>query len=112
MSAAEILKTIRRVYKSKSRTFAKRAKVPTMNSDALNPSELAILALIVQGCDNRTIGTKLGLGTHAVKYRLRKLFAKLDVRKRTVAARRAIERGMISVNAVDKSPRPFSRTNF
>jgi two-component system NarL family response regulator len=112
MSAAEILKTIRRVYKSKSRTFARRTRGPTMNSAALNPSELAILALIVQGCDNRTIGKKLGLRTHALKYRMRKLFVKLDVRKRAVAARRAIECGIIPVNTIDKNPPLVSTANF
>jgi len=54
-----------------------------------------MLALLVEGYDNRTIGLQLGLGTDAVKYHLRGLFSKLGVKKRTVAARRAIERGLV-----------------
>ena len=96
-STTEILNTIRRVHHLKSGISEEPAcgLAPDVNSTDLQPSELEILALIVQGNTNRIIGTKLGLRTDAVKYRLRKLFSKLGVRKRTAAARRAIERGLI-----------------
>jgi two-component system NarL family response regulator len=98
-SPGEILKTIRRVHRGKSAISAERghALAPTVNSVDLKPLELDILALIVQGHDNRTIGSQLGLGTDAVKYHLRVLFSKLGVRKRAAAARQAIERGLLDI---------------
>ena len=94
--AAEILKTIRQVHRRKERISHGRARelAPTANSVDLNSLELEILALIVQGDDNRTVGVKLGLRTDAVKYHLRGLFSKLGVKKRAAAARWAIERGL------------------
>ena len=94
--AEEILKTIRHVHRRKQRISHHRAvkeDSASANSVDLNSLELEILALIVQGDDNRTIGIKLGLRTDAVKYHLRGLFSKLGVKKRAAAARRAIEHG-------------------
>jgi DNA-binding NarL/FixJ family response regulator len=96
-SAGEILRTIRRVHRGKasiSRPWAKKL-APKVNPMDLKPLELDILALIVNGHDNRTIGSELGLGTDAVKYHLRGLFSKLGVKKRAAAARQAIERGLL-----------------
>ena len=72
--------------------------MPAASSSTLKPSELEILTLIVQGYDNRTIGSKIGLGTDAVKYRLRGLFSKLGVRRRAAAARQAIDRGLLEID--------------
>jgi len=69
-----------------------------LNSIDLKPLELEILQLIVQGHDNRTIGSQLGLRTDTVKYHLRALFSKLGVRKRAAAARKAIERGLLGIS--------------
>jgi two-component system NarL family response regulator len=98
-SPREILKTIRRVHEGKagmSREVAQEL-AHNVNSADLKPLELDILALIVQGDDNRTIGTKLGLGTDAVKYHLRGIFSKLGVKKRAAAARKVIERGILGI---------------
>jgi DNA-binding NarL/FixJ family response regulator len=99
-SPDEILKTIRRVHWGKEVTSREWARelAPNTNSVDLTPLELDILALIVQGHDNRTIATKLGFRTDAVKYHLRRLFSKLGVRKRAAAARAAIERGILSIS--------------
>jgi len=96
-SPEEILKTIRRVHREKARILHEwgQALAPNVNAADLKPLELDILALIVQGHDNRTIGSHLGLGTDAVKYHLRGIFSKLGVRKRAAAARQAIERGLL-----------------
>jgi DNA-binding NarL/FixJ family response regulator len=96
-SPSEILRTIRRVHRGESgisRKWAQEA-ILKQNSIDLKPLESEILALIVQGLDNRTIGAQLGLGTDAVKYHLRVLFSKLGVRKRAAAARQAMERGLL-----------------
>jgi two-component system NarL family response regulator len=96
---SEILKTIRRVHRGKSAISRQRrtSEVSCVKSSDLKPLELEILALIVEGYDNRRIGLKLGLGTEAVKYHLRGLFSKLGVRKRATAARRAIETGLLRI---------------
>jgi DNA-binding NarL/FixJ family response regulator len=96
-SAREILRTIRRVHRGEASISRVRAKelAPNVNSADLQPLEVDILALIVEGHDNRTIGSRLGLGTDAVKYHLRGLFSKLGVKKRASAARQAIERGLL-----------------
>jgi len=105
---AEILKTIRRVYQGDSCISPDRAKelVPNATSRALKlkPQELKILELILQGDNNRTIGTKLGLRTNTVKYLLRGLFSKLGVRRRAGAARQAIERGLLQIEGTQEKP--------
>lgn len=98
VSAVQLLKTIRRVHRSKSwisETMA-REFAPNSKSDDLNASELRILALVIEGHANRTIGLKLGLDADAVKYRLRRVFSKLGVTKRAAAAREAIERNLMN----------------
>ena len=99
-SPGEILQTIRQVHHCKTVTSPKgvEALAPNLNSIDLKPLELEILQLIVQGHDNRTIGSQLGLRTDTVKYHLRALFSKLGVRKRAAAARKAIERGLVGIS--------------
>jgi two-component system NarL family response regulator len=99
-SPGEILKTIRQVHGGKTRISDERqgTQASHVNSIDLKPLELDMLTLIVQGHDNRTIGSQLGLGTDAVKYHLRALFCKLGVKKRTAAARMAIERGLLKIS--------------
>jgi len=95
-SPRQILKTIRRVHGGKAPISCDRVtQAPNLKSSDLKPLELEILALIVEGYDNRRIASRLGLGTDAVKYHLRGLFSKLGVRKRAAAARQAIERGLL-----------------
>ena len=98
-STREILKTIRCVYRGEARISKQLGQglAPNGNSADLKPLELDILTLIVQGHDNRTIGSRLGLGTDAMKYHLRTVFSKLGVRKRAAAARQAIERGLVTM---------------
>lgn len=97
VSVVEIVNTIRRVHQLKDGISDEYAcePAPRMNSADLEALELEILSQIVQGNTNRIIGTELSLGADAVKYRLRKLFRKLGVRKRAAAARQALERGLI-----------------
>ena len=98
-STREILKTIRCVYGGEARISKHwgQGLAPNGNSADLKPLELDILTLIVQGHDNRTIGSRLGLRTDAVKYHLRTVFSKLGVQKRAAAARQAIERSLVTV---------------
>lgn len=91
----EILNAIRRVHRAEGAISRERGQEPpNVNSVNLKPVEVDILKLIVQGHDNRTIASQLGLGTNALKYILRGMFAKLGVKTRAAAARLAIERGI------------------
>jgi len=92
----EILRTIRSVHHGKAPVSAKpgKAAAGSVNSGDLKPLELEILTLIVQGHDNRTIGTRLGLSLGNVKSLLRSLYSKLGVGRRAAAARQAMERGL------------------
>lgn len=96
-SPSEILKTIRRVHRGKVPILGQQRTrdVSCEKSSDLKPLELEILALIVEGYDNRRIGLQLGLGTHSVKYHLRGLFSKLGVRNRATAARQALANGLL-----------------
>jgi two-component system NarL family response regulator len=96
-SPSQILKTIRNVHRGKAPISSDRITKPVrcVNSGDLKPLELEMLALLVEGYDNRKIASQVGLGTDAVKYHLRGLFTKLGVRKRAAAARQAIERGLL-----------------
>lgn len=93
----EILRTIRRVHQGATPFRAGRHRALSQNVGVRNfkPTELETLALLMQGYDNRTIGNKLGIHTCAVKYRLRVLFSKLGVRRRSAAVIQAIERGLL-----------------
>jgi two-component system, NarL family, response regulator len=98
--AEEILNTIRRVQRGETAILRQRGqeRAPKVNSAEFKPVEMEILKLIVQGHDNRTICSQLGLGANALKYLLRGLFSKLGVRKRAAAAKVAIERGLLDIN--------------
>ncbi|SDF76823.1 two component transcriptional regulator, LuxR family [Limimonas halophila] len=64
----------------------------------LTSREMAILALLGQGADNRTISSMLGISEASVKGHLRSLFRKLHVRNRTEAA-------ILYTHMADKVPR-------
>jgi two-component system NarL family response regulator len=95
----EILNTIRRVHRGETGILRERRpeSAQRLNSADLKPIEMEILKLIVQGHDNRTICSQLGLGENALKYVLRGLFSKLGIRKRAAAARVAVERGLLDI---------------
>jgi LuxR family maltose regulon positive regulatory protein len=63
--------------------------------DSLNERERDVLSLVGWGMSNREIARKLGMTEGTVKWYLQQVFSKLDVRRRTVAVRRARELGML-----------------
>jgi len=58
----------------------------------LNPRELDVMKLLVQGLANKEIATQMGISESAVKNTLQHLFAKTDVRTRAQLVRVAMER--------------------
>ena len=63
--------------------------------DPLSQRELEILRLIAQGLTNREIGERLFLALDTIKGHNRKIFAKLQVHRRTEAVARARELGLL-----------------
>ena len=64
-------------------------------SAVLSNRECEVLALIVEGLNNRQIGEELGIARNTVKNHLRSVYAKLNVQNRTQAAAYAVGRGMV-----------------
>jgi LuxR family maltose regulon positive regulatory protein len=76
-----------------------RPSIPTVGPsplvDPLSPRELEILSLIAEGLSNREICTRLFLALDTVKGHNRRIFEKLQVKRRTEAIARARELGLI-----------------
>jgi len=63
--------------------------------EPLSQREIEILQLIAQGLSNREIGDRLFLALDTIKGHNRKIFAKLQVHRRTEAVARARELGLL-----------------
>jgi LuxR family transcriptional regulator, maltose regulon positive regulatory protein len=63
--------------------------------EPLSQRELEVLHLIAQGLSNRDIGERLFLALDTVKGHNQKIFAKLQVQRRTEAVARARELGLL-----------------
>ena len=59
---------------------------------SLNPRELDVLRLVVQGLSNKEIASRMGISESAVKNTLQQLFGKTEVRTRSQLVRVALER--------------------
>ncbi len=59
--------------------------------------EREILALIAEGCANKEIAAKLGIGEDTVKHHVSSILGKLDVNDRAQAAVEAIRRGIVKL---------------
>lgn len=63
--------------------------------EALNARESDVIKLVAQGLSNREIGARLGLTEGSVKWYLQCIFAKLGVRRRSVALIKARKFGLV-----------------
>ena len=68
---------------------------PVAEVDPLSPRELELLRLVAQGLSNQEIGERLFLALDTVKGHNRRIYAKLQVQRRTEAVARARELGLI-----------------
>jgi LuxR family maltose regulon positive regulatory protein len=74
---------------------------PTANSgkqplvEPLSEREIEVLRLVAEGLTNREIGERLFLALDTVKGHNRRIFGKLEVRRRTEAVARARELGLL-----------------
>ena len=78
-----------------SSALASPAPGPSASAELLSARELEVLRLIAQGLSNREIGTRLFLALDTVKGHNRRIFEKLNVRRRTEAVARAGELGLL-----------------
>ncbi len=76
--------------------LANRHKLPLPSVDSpLSAREIDVIRLVAQGLSNREIGERLFLALDTVKGHNRRIYAKLDVRRRTEAVARARELGLL-----------------
>jgi NarL family two-component system response regulator LiaR len=66
--------------------------------EELTPGEMAVLRLVAQGADNRTIAEQLALSERTVANRLSNVYQKLHVNSRTQAVLFALRRGWATLN--------------
>ena len=92
--AVSVLDEFRRISQSEPEiTMAKALE----EMGQLTPAEMAILRLLAQGADNRTIADRLSLAEKTVSNRLSDIYQKLHVNNRTQAALYALRRGWVSL---------------
>jgi two-component system NarL family response regulator len=97
MPRTELLDTIRAVHAGHKRI---PAEVAAKLAERISASELTdregdVLKLIVDGCSNREIGTRLSITEGTVKAHVNSILSKLDVNDRTQAVTEAMRRGIV-----------------
>ncbi len=75
---------------------AVHARTPeTPQVEELTPRELEVLRLLAEGLPNKSIGQRLGISEHTVKFHVNAVLGKLGVQSRTEAVVRAVQSGLI-----------------
>ena len=69
--------------------------ITTTNAVELTPREREVLELLALGLPNKTIGTKLGISEHTVKFHVNSILGKLGAQSRTEAVARATRMGLV-----------------
>lgn len=73
---------------------------------ALTPRQRQILSLAADGAENTEIGAALHLDVETVKTHMKKIYRLLEVRNRTAAVFRAVERGDLVITRSRQVPTP------
>jgi DNA-binding NarL/FixJ family response regulator len=79
------------------RAPAHAAATPLDEERALTPRELEILEMLAEGLSNQTIGRRLHISTHTVKFHVAAILSKLEAGSRTEAVTHGVRRGLISL---------------
>ena len=97
MFGDELIDAIRVVNSGRSRIPAPVAErlAERMGGPGLTARELEVLQLVVAGCSNKEIGSKLHISEATVKTHINNLLSKLRVSDRTQAATTALQRGIV-----------------
>ncbi|MGQ0551396.1 MAG: response regulator transcription factor [Armatimonadota bacterium] len=64
-------------------------------AEHLTPREIDVLQLLAEGLANKTIGQRLGISEHTVRFHVNAILGKLGARSRTDAVTRAARAGLI-----------------
>lgn len=72
-------------------------RAPTTELDRLTPREREVLELLADGLSNRSIGQKLGISAHTVKFHVDALLDKLSARSRTQVVVKAVRQGLLEL---------------
>lgn len=86
----ELARTLRRVVEEPDHDWMPQVALPE-----LTPREAEALELLGQGFSNKAIAKAMGVSPETVKDHLERVFAKLDVRDRLTAVKRANELGLL-----------------
>lgn len=78
---------------------ALRARPPEAAAtvESLTPREREVLLLIAEGLANKTIGVRLGISEHTVKFHINAILTKLGAQSRTEAVVQATRLGLIAL---------------
>lgn len=87
----ELARLLRRIVEQPERDWMPHVSLPS-----LTPREEETLTLLSMGHSNKAIAKEMGLSPDTVKDHLERVFAKLEVRDRLSAVKRAVELGLIS----------------
>lgn len=68
------------------------------NQENLSSREMEVLELLVAGLSNKEIVTALGISLSTVKHYIERIFEKLGVNDRTLAATAAVQRGLVRLD--------------
>ncbi|MET3930172.1 DNA-binding NarL/FixJ family response regulator [Lysobacter sp. OAE881] len=93
----ELLETIRTVHEGRRHIPPEIAQEIALRSgeESLSEREIGVLTLLSKGYSNKQVASALSISQDTVKGHLKSIFAKLEVRDRTEAARLAVRRGII-----------------
>ena len=80
----------------------------TDQAPRLRTREQSIIALVGNGCSNKEIGRELGITPETVKFHLKRIFRKLEVRRRAEAVVQAHSRGLLTARLDARLPRRAS----
>ncbi len=88
-----IVAEVMRVRASRERVTAERQRMVS----ALTSREREVLRLLSEGCDSKTIATRLGLSVHTARDHVQSVLEKLDTHSRIEAVVRAGELGLVRI---------------
>jgi len=94
-----LLDTIRKVHAGRRHLHPQIANEIAEHAvgDSLSDREVEVLRHVANGRTNQQIGKTLGVSEHAIKARLKNVFAKLSVTDRAEAVAQAARRGIIDL---------------
>ena len=76
-------------------TLFQRVRPPVHAIHDLNPHELRLLKMLVEGHNYKTAAAELGVTVHAISFHMRKIYDKLQVHSKSEAVAKALREGLV-----------------